>query len=123
MKQLLFWFSRTWLGGLLIGWLIAHFSFAIPVDRIRETETLLAFHHPQPSHALHILIVPKERYRSFLDFSSDENTFIIDLFKVVKELVEEFNLEASSYRLVMNGGSNQEVKHLHFHLISDDAHL
>ncbi|MEZ4510613.1 MAG: hypothetical protein R3C62_01950 [Chloroflexota bacterium] len=34
-------------------------SFLIPVQRLRETATLLAFHHPKPSYPLHILLVPK----------------------------------------------------------------
>jgi len=42
------------------------------------------------------------------------------LFSAVNELGKKYNLEASSYRLIANGGSAQEVDHLHFHLISDD---
>ena len=40
--------ARSTLGGLIIGWMFAHLSFAIPVKRLRETDTLLAFYHPVP---------------------------------------------------------------------------
>jgi histidine triad (HIT) family protein len=94
-------------------------SFALPVDRLRETETLLAFHHPQPSHHVHILIVPKRKYMSILDIPSSDRAFMHDLLEVIKELVLELDLEQRGYRLIANGGEYQEVDHLHFHLISD----
>ena len=94
-------------------------SSLIPSERLRETATLIAFEHPTPSHPVHILIVPKARYRSVLELPAGASGFLTDLFDAVKSLVEELRLEEGGYRLVMNGGSNQEVKHLHFHLLSD----
>jgi diadenosine tetraphosphate (Ap4A) HIT family hydrolase len=55
-----------------------------------------------------------------MDLPSDDSAFETDLFKAVKQLVKRFELDKSSYRLIVNGGSAQEVDHLHFHLISDD---
>lgn len=98
---------------------IRHMSFAIPVQRLRETATLLAFHHPSPSYHLHILIVSKQGYRSLMEIPPDDVEFQGDLFQVVQSLVREFNLEHGGYRLVVNGGSYQDVPVLHFHLISD----
>ena len=40
--------------------MFAHMSFALPVNRLIETETLIAFRHPTPAWAVHILIVPKK---------------------------------------------------------------
>ena len=118
MGSLLHRLARTSLGVAIVNWAFVHAPFAIPAERLRETDTLLAFHHPNPSHALHILIVPKANYRSILEMPSDG--FSSDLLSVVRSLVTELNLEESSYRLIMNGGVNQNVKHLHFHLVSDD---
>ena len=112
-------FARTLPGVGVMNWALAHAPFVIPSERLRETETLIAFHHPNPSHSLHILIVPKATIRTIMDVTSDSNDFPADLFAVVQSIVEELNLEESSYRLIMNGGVNQDVKQLHFHLISD----
>lgn len=112
--------ARTWVGGLILHWIFAYFSFAIPGEKLIETDTLVAFHHPSPSYPLHILIVPRAKYRSLLELPSAESIFESGLFRAVKELVERFSLQESGYRLVVNGGSAQEVDHLHFHLISDD---
>ena len=33
-----------------------------PVDRVHETERVLAFHHTRPSYPVHIVVVPKMHY-------------------------------------------------------------
>ena len=91
--------------------------FAIPVKRLRETGTLMAFHHPKPSYAFHVLLVPKKAVASLKDIDSKDTTFLSDLFSTVQSLVDEFHLAA--YRLIVNGGEYQDFPQLHFHLISD----
>jgi histidine triad (HIT) family protein len=115
----LFFLARTRPVGWFVREVFAHMSFAIPVQRLRETSTLLAFHHPRPSYPLHILLVPKRNYRSLLDVEPQDSAFLGDLLRTVQDLVREFGLEQGGYRLVANGGSNQDVPILHFHLISD----
>lgn len=111
--------ARSSLGSLIIGWIFAHMSFAIPVKRLRETDTLLAFYHPKPSYPLHILLVPKRAIGSLMDLSSNDMDFYTDLVKTVQSLVSDFDLEARGYRVVVNGGEYQEVGQLHFHLICE----
>lgn len=118
MNHLLFSIAKTWFGGLLIHWVIAHFSFIIPGDKLINNDDLLAFHHPTPSYPFQIIIVPKSKYISLQDLPSDELGFEKALFLAVNDLVNRYNLK--NYRLVANGGNYQEVDHLHFHLISDD---
>jgi histidine triad (HIT) family protein len=101
----------------LIGWIFAHMSFAIPVKRLRETGTLMAFHHPKPSYPFHVLLVPKRSVASLKEFDSNDSAFLNDLYSTVQSLVEEFHL--SAYRLIVNGGEYQDFPQLHFHLISD----
>jgi len=96
-------------------------SFVIPVKRLRETETLLAFHHPRPSYPVHILLVPKRPFSTLLDVPPDAADFLRDLLETAQDLVREFNLEQSGYRLITNGGAYQDVPHLHFHLVADVA--
>lgn len=92
-------------------------SFAIPVKRLRETETLLAFYHPKPAYKFHVLLVPKKSVASLKEFDSKDSAFLIDLYSTVQSLVDEFGLNA--YRLIVNGGEYQDFPQLHFHLISD----
>lgn len=107
------------------GWALrmacARMSFALPVTRLRETRSLLAFAHPSPAYPVHILIVPKRACRSLLDLSPEDGEFLRDLVTTVQDLVRELGLEQAGYRLVTNGGAYQDVGVLHFHLISGAA--
>ena len=104
----------------LIGWIFTHMSFAIPVRRLRETNTLIAFQHPKPSYPFHVLLVPKKAVVSLKELNPDDAIFLSDLYSTVQNLVEEFHL--SAYRLIVNGGEYQDFPQLHFHLISDVSH-
>ena len=94
-------------------------SFAIPVKRLRETETMLAFYHPKPSYKFHVLLVPKRSVASLKEFDSKDSVFLVDLYAAVQSLVDEFQLTA--YRLIVNGGEYQDFPQLHFHLVSDNT--
>ncbi len=94
-------------------------SFLIPVQRLRETPTLFAFHHPQPSYPLHILILPKKELPNLAALTPADTPFLTDLFQTVQALVAELHLEPVGYRLIVNGGAYQDVPQLHFHLISE----
>jgi histidine triad (HIT) family protein len=110
------WLSIRWVKRF-IGWVFEYMSFAIPVKRLRETETLLAFHHPKPSYPFHVLLVPKKAIASLKEFDTKDSAFLADLYSTVQSLVEEFHLPA--YRLIVNGGEYQDFPQLHFHLIAD----
>ena len=104
-----------------MGWLFARVSFLLPVDRLRDTETLLAFHHPRPAYPVHILIVPKRRLANLLDLQTAAAAFLLELTPTVQSPTTEFGLETVGYRLITNGGPYQDIPQLHFHLISGEV--
>jgi histidine triad (HIT) family protein len=109
---------RPWVGRLL-AWMLTHMSFAIPIHHIKETPTLVAFNHPSPAYAVHIILLPRRRIDRLADLCAEDTPFLADLAQCVKELVLELGLEATGYRLIANGGTYQEFPRLHFHLVSD----
>jgi histidine triad (HIT) family protein len=92
-----------------------HMSFAIPVKRLRETDTLLAFYHPKPAYPFHVILVPKKEIPTLKDLDPNDSIFLGDLYSTVQSLVDEFELKA--YRLIVNGGEYQDFPHL----ISSDS--
>ena len=90
-------------------------------DIILENEHAIAFHDIAPQAPIHILIIPKGKYIKYDDFldkaSKDE---IYYFFKLINQLVKDHDLENTGYRLISNAGrnANQEVPHLHFHLLA-----
>ncbi len=105
-------FKRCWL------WVIKKMPFALPVERLRETQTLLAFLHPKPAYPFHVVLIPRENIPSLMALKPDESLFLKELFSTVQSLVTEYHLEEKGYRLIVNGGENQDFPHLHFHLIA-----
>jgi len=91
-------------------------SFVIPVKRLRETDTLIAFYHPKPSYDFHVLLVPKKAVASLQELDSKDSAFLTELYSTVQSLIDEFQL--SAWRLIVNGGEYQDFPQLHFHLIS-----
>ena len=118
IRHSLFAIRHSLIARLLIGWIFAHISFALPVKRLRETETLIAFHHPKPSYPEHILLVPKKAIGNISDLTPADNAFLADVFRTVPELAAELGLNTSGYRLIVNAGAYQDVPQLHFHLVA-----
>ena len=101
--------------------MFAHMSFAIPVKRLHETDTLMAFHHPKPAYPFHVIIVPKKDVASLMHISASDAAFLSDLYSTVQLLVNEHKLPA--YRLIVNGGEFQEFPQLHFHLVAQEVRI
>lgn len=110
--------ARSRWGGRVAGWVFAKMSFALPIKRITETERVLAFEHPTPTYEVHILLVPKAQIEGVEQISSQDGALLGEVFAVVRQLVEI--LELQEYRVIVNGGAYQEVKQLHFHLVSGE---
>ena len=93
----------------------------LSTDIILENEHAISFHDIAPQAPIHILIIPKGKYVKYDDFlnkaSKDE---IHHFFKLINQLVKDHDLENTGYRLITNAGrnANQEVPHLHFHLLA-----
>ena len=88
---------------------------------ILESEYAIAFNDIAPQAPIHILIVPKGKYIKYDDFiNKASKEEITDFFMLINRLVEINNLKDAGYRLISNAGknANQEVPHLHFHLLA-----
>ena len=88
---------------------------------IMENDNTIAFNDIAPQAPIHILIIPKGRYIKYDDFlNKASKEEILDFFMLINQLVKSNNLENTGYRLITNAGKNgnQEVPHLHFHLLA-----
>lgn len=116
MNRKLFSLAKTPMGDLIIGIAFGKLSKILPVRKVKETEKVIAFWHPKPYWEKHILIVPKKAIKKLTLLKKEDNVYINEVFKVVKEIVEELGWEDEGYTLLVNGGKKQEVGQLHFHL-------
>ncbi len=91
-------------------------SGRLPVRKIVETERCLAFHHTKPSWTLHIVVIPKAHIAHLSDIR--DYSLIGELFEIMADIVKTQQLESTNYKIITNGGTFQDTKHLHFHLLS-----
>jgi len=94
-------------------------DFILPINRLYDSETLLAFFHPQPAYPLHILIVPKQPIADMLSLKEEHSAVLFECFSTAQNLVEKFKLQTDGYRLIVNGGDHQDIPQIHFHLIAE----
>tara|TARA_B100001248_G_scaffold227765_1_gene186364 strand:- start:9 stop:359 length:351 start_codon:yes stop_codon:yes gene_type:complete len=93
----------------------------LPSEVILENEYAIAFYDIAPQAPIHILIIPKGKYIKYDDFiNKASKEEIYNFFMLINQLVKNYNLEDAGYRLISNAGknANQEVPHLHFHLLA-----
>ena len=94
----------------------------LSTEIILENEFAIAINDIAPQAQIHILIIPKGKYIKYDDFlSKGSKEEIYNFFTLINQLVKDYNLENTGYRLITNAGknANQEVPHLHFHLLVD----
>jgi histidine triad (HIT) family protein len=120
-RKCLAWVARYRLFQGIILWSIVHMSNMLPIERLRETDSLIAFHHPEPNYPVHILILLKRSVPTLMDLATTDASLLMEIIQTAQSLVQEFNLQGVGYRLIVNGGKYQSLPQLHFHLVSDSS--
>ena len=96
----------------------------IPCAKVFENDWVLAFYDIAPKAPVHVLIIPRNAYVSFMDFSSTAPAEeIAGVMQAAGEVARHMGLEENGYRLITNAGrdSGQEVPHFHLHLLGGKA--
>ena len=91
----------------------------IPSQRVFENDWAVAFHDINPQAPVHVLVIPRGRWRSWADFAARAGEAEIAGFvRAVGQVAHDQGLEEPGYRLLANAGldAHQEVPHLHVHL-------
>jgi len=92
----------------------------IPCQRVYEDEHVLAFKDIFPKAPVHILVIPKGEYASFMEFSTHASQDeVANFFAAIAKIVKALKLPESGFRLVVNNGpdSGEEVPHFHMHIL------
>lgn len=90
----------------------------IDVQKVAETENVLAYYHTKPFWETHIVVIPKIHIGSLLTI--DDNDLLLELFEVVRKVTASVVEQHGAGRVLTNLGHYQDSKHLHFHVYSGD---
>ena len=116
MKRALLTLARSPLGSFIVGVAFGHCSKLLPIERVYETDGVLAFRHPKPHWEEHILVVPKKAIKSLDTAKTEDQKYLTELFHVAQEIIKTEKEHYNSYQLIINGGTRQEVPQLHLHI-------
>lgn len=87
-----------------------------PVQKVLETENVLAFHHTRPFYPVHLVVIPKHHVGSLLTLSENDNRLLLELFEVIQQVASRIVEEQGACRVITNLGEYQDSKHLHWHV-------
>ncbi|MBL4957421.1 HIT domain-containing protein [Bacillus velezensis] len=90
------------------------------VNKVLETENVLAYHHTRPFWPVHIVAIPKKHISSLITLEEDYNELLLELLGVIKKVAAKVTKESGSCRVLTNLGDYQDSKHLHWHIASGD---
>lgn len=54
------------------------------VNKVLETENVLAYHHTRPFWPVHIVAIPKKHISSLITLEEDDNELLLELLGVIK---------------------------------------
>lgn len=87
-----------------------------PINRIIETNNVLAFHHTRPYWPVHIVVIPKRHVSSLLTLEAGDDQLLLELVAIIKQLAAQVVATHGGARVLTNLGQYQDSKHLHFHI-------
>jgi histidine triad (HIT) family protein len=91
-------------------------SGKMPVQKLVETEQVLAFRHTHPYWPIHIVVIPKRHIGSLATMESVDVPLVNEMLQVAAELCRQVTAEHGGCRLSTNCGDYQSTKHLHFYI-------
>ena len=91
-----------------------------PAEIVHQDDQVVAFADKYPNAKLHLVVVPKAHIASLDDLS--DPGLEAHLLRTARALGNDHSPE-HGYRITVNGGSQQDVGHLHFHVLGGQPEL
>ena len=98
----------------------------IPCNKIYEDDFVLSFHDINPQKKIHALVIPKGKFVNLDDFSLNASPEeMVGLLKGINIVAKKLGISTEvgkGYRAIANisDDGDQEVPHLHFHLLGGE---
>ncbi|MEV6445352.1 histidine triad nucleotide-binding protein [Amycolatopsis sp. NPDC051716] len=94
----------------------------IPADVVYQDETTFAFRDVRPQARVHVLVVPRKRYRNVAELAAADPQLLADVVASARKVAELEGIVESGYRVVFNtdGDAGQTVFHVHAHVLGGE---
>ncbi|QTM98259.1 HIT domain-containing protein [Sediminibacillus dalangtanensis] len=91
------------------------------VNKVLETDNVLAYYHTKPFWPVHIVAIPKKHISSLITLEEKDNELLLELLDVIKKMAAMVTDQHGACRVITNLGNYQDSKHLHWHIVSGKA--
>lgn len=94
-------------------------SGEIAVEKLVDTERVIAFRDIAPKAPVHLLVIPKTTaYANVTELAAGDPALLAEMVQVSQDLAKEY--ADGDFRLVFNNGVNagQTVFHVHAHVLA-----
>jgi histidine triad (HIT) family protein len=88
------------------------------VEKVMETENVLAYYHTRPFWEVHIVVIPKRHIPSLLTLEENDNDLLIEMISTIQQVAAKVVADHGACRVLTNLGDYQDSKHLHWHVLS-----
>jgi len=94
----------------------------IPADVVYQDETTFAFRDIRPQARVHVLVVPRKRYRNVAELAAADPQLLSDVVATARKVAELEGVVESGYRVVFNTDEDagQTVFHVHAHVLGGE---
>lgn len=93
----------------------------IPGDFVYEDDLVVAIRDINPLKPFHVLIIPREEIVNTYDLKDEQEAIAGRMFIAARKIAEQEGL-TDGFRLIINNGgdANQEVMHIHMHMLAGE---
>jgi histidine triad (HIT) family protein len=94
----------------------------IPADVVYQDDLTFAFRDIRPQAKVHVLVVPKKRYRNLGELAAGDPSLLAAVALTARKVAELEGVLESGYRVVFNtdGDAGQTVFHVHAHVLGGE---
>ncbi|MEQ0560934.1 histidine triad nucleotide-binding protein [Amycolatopsis sp. NEAU-NG30] len=94
----------------------------IPADVVYQDESTFAFRDIRPQARVHVLVVPRKRYRNLGELAAADPGLLADVALAARKVAEIEGILESGYRVVFNTDEDagQTVFHVHAHVLGGE---
>jgi len=88
----------------------------IEIRKVWEDERVLAFHHPQPTSTIHVVVIPKHHVSSILDPLAVEGALLSSMVLAVQNAARDLELDKTGFYVRTNVAAPGVTPHMHWHI-------
>jgi histidine triad (HIT) family protein len=93
-------------------------SGKLEITKIWEDERVLAFHHPQPTAAIHAVVIPKKHVASIMAPEAVDGALLASMVLGVQKAAAETGLDRAGFFVRTNAVVPGVTPHMHWHVMS-----